>query len=353
MTNSKALRLRGAVLVETALLVGAALTMTLGAVQLGVIGFYQLTADGATYVAAQKNGIRTGVSGESIASGAFSQVQTSDLSSMAVPAPTPNVPVHYGYNSGDPNAQYDRHGGASIMQPTLLQENYTNAAHDDLEIIGVPIPIPITSEMIEPQWEECGPLFDVADAGCSLSSPSSDQAANYFQNGENTPPYYIGFNLLAHCDDRMPYGGTCSSSNNSDILSLGVAEFLDLQNWPRGTDPSVTGISGDVASGSANQGTFFEIAGHQRYYATLAQWLQSNTFLPVIQASLGFRYSTGSGSSGIDEFASWGFPTSIAGAASANTSINTIYSWDRIIPAGIPPAGSLPGSDPLNPDIGL
>src|SRR5271165_5015655 len=99
---SRSNAIRGAALVETALVVGVVLVMVLGAVQIGVIGYLQMTADAASFVNAHQNvvGVSSG-SPASATSQVFPQIASSDITTTVLPAPSPTIYVDYGYNDPD------------------------------------------------------------------------------------------------------------------------------------------------------------------------------------------------------------------------------------------------------------
>ena len=311
-------RPRGAILVETALFVSATLVFMLGTIQIGVLGFLQLTTDSAAYFDARAN-VLTVAAGTLVQAthNAFSQIPVADIQPVALPAPTPTIPVDYGYNDPNPIVQgasaVQRHGGASMMQPAQLQTtvNVPGLANILGQSLGV------TGTAIEAKWVECGPHFEIANTGCSLANPSANQQTNYFTNGENTPLYFVGFNYMQQCSLQGPWGvysgsnpnsgtnafygvaltsfngpgsspplatdtwgGPCANGNNNGnssigFIALGSAEFLDSTNWG---DQSA-GVSGPCdTSGGTNQSVFEAIAFHQRTFAAIAQYLAANPY---------------------------------------------------------------------------
>jgi hypothetical protein len=295
-------------MVETALFVSATLIFMLGIIQIGVLGFLQLTTDAAAYYDARANVLTVSSysSPEQATHAAFPQIPVSDISPTAVPAPTPTIPVDYGYNgtaSQQASAQVERHGGASMMQPEQLQVTVTlpNVSRVLGQALGT------NGVAIEPKWVECGTHDDISGEACSLASPGPDSQNNYFTQGENTPPYFVGFNYLQQCSTTQPWGiytgsnpawewgfvslnggsgwpgavapwtssSPCSNgANYSDsqisFIALGVAEFLDSSNW----GDTSAGVSGACdSSGGTSQAVFEAAAYHQRMYALIAQYL--------------------------------------------------------------------------------
>ena len=319
-------------MVETALFVSATLVFMLGIIQIGVLGYLQLTTDAAAYYDARAN-VLTVSSGtpEQATNNAFPQISIANIQPTAVPAPTPSVAVDYGYN--DPSAsvratsQSNRHGGASMMTPEQLQAtvDVPGLAHILGKSLGV------NGVAIEAKWVECGTHDDIANEGCSLASPGPYSQNNYFTQGENTPPYFVGFNYLQECSLNGPWGeytgqgdssldwqnpaasyasgsdylayfasfsgappsgltvdwsnsGTpCANGSNSgnpniSFLALGVAGFLDSSNWSD-TSPGVSGAS----STGTGQAVFEAFACHQREYATIGEYLEANPYQPLVE----------------------------------------------------------------------
>lgn len=70
---------RGTALPETALTIGLALLLVLGAAQMALLGYTQISADGAAFVAAHTQAQNPGANGKTWASNVFSNISTSDF----------------------------------------------------------------------------------------------------------------------------------------------------------------------------------------------------------------------------------------------------------------------------------
>lgn len=81
-------RTRGTALPETALTMGLALLIVLGAAQMAIIGYTQISADGAAFVAAHEQAQNPSANGVAAASSVFSQFGSEDFSS---PSPSPSL----------------------------------------------------------------------------------------------------------------------------------------------------------------------------------------------------------------------------------------------------------------------
>jgi hypothetical protein len=361
--------IRGAALVETALVVGVILVMVLGAVQVGVIGYLQMSADAASFLNAHQTVIGVS-SGDPIAATqqVFPQFNTtsSSITPQVLPAPSPTIYVDYGYNDPNPTiaaaSSANRHGGASIMEPSQVQSTVTKTSV--ATILGVPINV--SGSMIEPQWLENGAHFDVAND--SYGNNAANMQVNYFTNGENVPPYYVGFNYIQHCMSDLPWNSTTNcpvsgaNPNPQDFEALGVAEHLDDSNWgiPLNQGGSaVSGTWGGTAAGGSNASTFTEMACHQRQFAIVSAFLVNHATLAGLQTTypkLGIPLQHNA--TGTEPDGTIGLMPIFTGFAAfdstTNTAIDTIYTWDREINGGYPNPATYtgPGAAPLYPWYG-
>lgn len=348
-------RERGAVMVETALVVGTILTLLLFSLQVGVLGFLQLTSDAASFVNARETALAINPATTSI----FPEIHASNISTQTLPAPQPSVPVDYGYNSTSASVQaasaHNRHGGTSMMEPELSQTTVSKpGVFNKLgKLLGV------TGQATESYWQECGIHENVANVTSACGDPSapSNFTGNYFTVGENTPPYFVGFDYMGWCRAAQPWN---SCSNNSNFLALGVAEYLSNLNYSI-TNPGVSGSSGST--------TFQAAACHQRVYAKLANFFSYYPTLAAIDASYQMNgyantpngYAAVGGicpqlytnckngaSTNFYNFANWS-----AFDSTTNNQIAQVYSWDQHVSGGYPPySGALPNQYPLNPTGG-
>jgi hypothetical protein len=310
-----------------------------------------MTADAASFVNAHQNvvGVSSG-NPASATSQVFPSISSSDITTTVLPAPSPTIYVDYGYNDPNPtvaaNSASNRHGGASIMEPSQMQS--TVAKSSVTSILG--IPIGVTGSMIEPQWMENGAHFDVANL--NYGSTASNMQVDYFTNGENVPPYYVGFNYMAHCMDNMPWTSATCSTAGTDFTALGVAEHLDDSNWSIPLNQGGSAISGSwgaSATGGANASTFTQMACHQRYFSQFAAFLVNYPTLSSVTTAFGtpapnslvhnLNGTRPDGSTGeLPMFTGFHYLDS-----NTNSVVQTIYSWDREVSAGYPNAQTYPG----------
>jgi len=340
---------RGAALAETALVVGVILIMILGSVQLGVIGYLQMTADAAAFLSAHQLAVGD-PNAITATQGVFPQFSgVNQINPTAAPAPSATVYIDYGYNDPNPTiaaaSVNNRHGGASMMEPTQLSS--TVGKQTSISLLGVPLSV--EGSMIEPQWMENGAHFDVANSASYGQSGGTNFQENYFTGGENTPPYFVGFNYLMNCTDQQPWT-TAQTSCTAGIVqfrALGIAEHLDDSNWelPDGEIP-----------GPLNPGTllaFAQVACHQAVYANLATFFANNSTLSLLQNPVGNPTYSGAVSAQVNgDYASWGNDTGLSPTpadlgfaqsptvsgpitgAQADQFIRRVYSWDGLVQSG-------------------
>ena len=363
---------RGAVLVETALTVGIILTILLFSVQAGVLGFLQLTFDAASFVDARLAAV--GVSNTTpgahanSTSAIFRQVSPSQITSTVAPAPSPSVPVDYGYNSTNASQQAasitDRHGGVSMMLPT--QQTSTIAKPSFFKIFGKSVGV--ASQSVDALWLECGIHVNVSNGNNSCSpaavgAGSAAYAGNYFSSGEDAPPYFVGLNHFHHCTDAQPYS-TCTTAG-SDFLAIGSAEFLhgpagnQTGNWTN----ALPGAGGDSYATTfwlmgCHQRTFAVIAAALVPYATLTQyynatnsWAAANGYGSVTNAeAIYYQLNAVDGSwpysatypskRGMNSFANG--PPGLSNWVidfdqTTDTYVGRVYGWDTQVAAGAQP----------------
>jgi hypothetical protein len=340
---------RGAVLVESAIIVSSLLVFVLSLLQFGVLGFLQITADAGAFLNAHQSaiGVNDALGPADATHQVFPQLQTSAITNAIQTAPTPTVPVDYGYNgttSEQANASTNRHGGASMLQPYLSQTTISQSLFTILHQNYA-----VHSQASEPDWLESAPLWDAANInyGSAYSATNSEITSSIFANGENSPLYYMGLDKINHCPTPGSWGSTAGASrgicSNQDILTLSSGEYLDYYNWSNGT-AGIGGYSTSTGPGGST-GTFEAAACHQRMYATLVYWflyLKGNNYgnsagfasdpLNWIETTYNPYYYN---KSGYTNFSTVNFFTNRPnGAASdgidtlANNAIKEIYGWD-------------------------
>jgi hypothetical protein len=342
------------VVVETALTVGIGLTILLFAIQLGVLGFLQITADAASFVTARNSAL--GIGNTSIdTNGAadfthkqFPQVATADITiPVASAAPTATLALNYEYNVGY-NVNGQRHSGESMLQP--LQVSTTVKPHGMFTLLGKLIGV--GAQDVEPHWVECTPHFNSAQnvfGQCGAAGNPSTYTTDYFTNGENAPMYFIGFNFMAQCTQPLPW---TSCTSTPQYLAMGSAEYLDTDNWSA-TTPGVSGSNTYYSAGNGGKGVIptnaFEYVGcHDNRYADIAFYFQHFPNLPGL-------YSGNNTAGGAEiPLAKWlatnptNFKTmnsfAITPDPGMNASVQQVYSWDETVARGTSINANEPGT---------
>jgi hypothetical protein len=369
---------RGAIFVESAIVTAFVLTLVLGMIEMGLLGFLQITVDAGAFLNAHQNvvGVTDPLGPADATHEVFPQIQTTAITNSVQTAPSPTVPVDYGYNGTAAEQQAaptHRHGGASLLQPYLSQTSITQVPFTFLGI-----PFRVHSQAREVDWLESNVTWDASNAnyGDPYAAGNNAQNANVFTEGENVPLYYMSLDFVYHCATSGAWGaspkGVCP---NQDTLSLGTGEFLDNLNWSNGT----AGVGGPVNSTGpgGTTGTFEAAACHQRMFATLAYFFENlaqNNYgnsagfaadpLNYIETTYNPYWYNGAGSTGYSNFQASNvsfFGQYAGGALNSGTShyldtqatqaVRTIYSWDVEHFQGQGGQGGI-GNNPLHPTAG-
>ncbi|HEV3141913.1 MAG TPA: TadE family protein [Vicinamibacterales bacterium] len=316
---------RGAALVETAMTMSLTMFLIYGAIQIALLGFFQMQLDGATFMTAHgyAESPTNSVNQATLATALkplFPNVQTNTITEQGASPPTTDMPVNW----TQWGALNNRFGGASILRPqrtqTLASMTITN-----FSLIGGNIKLTsgnVDGHMMIANHDDDaqGVAYDSATVYGSLVDPLQ-------ADDQNVPPYYFNFGFMWYCSDRS-FGSACSSGNR-DLRALGLAEYLKNDNYSATTDPN---------NGVGPGGTFATIACHQRIFADLA-----NAFPASYAATQ--PYAAGGN---YDE--TTGGPNSVA--AFGGASFRLVYSWDVEPVHGETSGPNLGQMYPLNPTAG-
>ncbi len=303
---------RGAVLVETALTITIVLTVIYGALQIGIIGLEQFRADGAAYTSSHAQGLNLSQPTPSAADpvakavGIYPGVSTGNVSLAKGQPPTTAETVNYDFTST--NA---RHGGISMVLPlqvvgTVVRNNVGNVV---LGTTGSLFTLSGTS--IDPAYEEVGAHADIQGNAFNSLGAFND-AASYFTEGENTPPYFVGFHYITFCSDTSSW--TSCPTSDQEFDAVGLAEYLDVDNWGRGTN------------GSAPGAVFQATLGHQNTFAQLSSVIGSATTAQQLYTTGALRWNSG-------------------------VLACMLNNWDSQQPGGYPNNYTAVGQYPLHPDV--
>lgn len=277
------LRCGGAILIETGLTISLVLSLMIFAIQVGLVGFMQETADAASFIYAHGNTIGVNDSGGPavVVNKIFPQIPISAASAVPSAAPTTLVAVNYLYNGSAADrlsANTNRHGGATVLIPQTYESTISKAGIANLQGLSVGV----FSKTSESYLRECGQHFNLV--GSTASCGSSTQPANYdidfLTNGENTSPYFVGFNYEWHClQSQYWVNATCSSTKNMQGMGMSAELFAhqpnvgEYQGQADGSNNlSAPGLGG--TSYDANEGAFWSVACLQRNLVWIANFVQ-------------------------------------------------------------------------------
>ncbi len=193
---------RATALTETAITLSFTLMLVFGALQLGLMGYYQLQLDGKTFFFAHGYASgSTNTAALNVALGPLFPNVPMNISPIAQYPPDTQVPVNF-TQWGSLN---NRYGGASVLRPQRLQAQASvslnasvlggNVALDSGSVDGRPV---------------IGNHDDDAQ-GVDFNSPAADTTVEdpLTVDDQNVPPYYITLafqwcndpQVSAHCDD--------------------------------------------------------------------------------------------------------------------------------------------------------
>jgi hypothetical protein len=312
---------RGAALPETALTLTLLLMVVIGGIRVAVVGYEQVSVDGAAFFNAHETGLKQTYPGgaqqldpNAATASAFPRAAGANatIAPQTFAPPAVSLP-NYGFDQTN-----NRHGGASLMQPLQTISTVTKTNLDPVSIFGGSV-MTVTGIGVEPSFKETGVHGNIGgnDFGTGASFAS---AADYFSQGENTPPYFGGFNYIQFCavapDPNNSWNGC---PQQVEFLALGTAEYLDVDNWGR----SQNGITPE------QQAVFWETLYHQNVYAEITS---------VLPSAIGPKGS-----------ASLNAAQTALNRTDSSQYIWKVYSWDSQQQGGFPAPGYVPGQYPLTP----
>jgi hypothetical protein len=277
---------RGVALVETALVMSFVLLMMLASINLSTIGFYQMSADAAAFFEAHTAALRRSCTPTgSVANSIFTRIPSASFSCTTIAGQNLNVPVTaYNFQSNS-----TRYGGYSIMQGSQIRST-VDATAASIGLLPGGLKAPILGEAFEPQFDEYGVHYN-ADSNQSGLSWFTNRV-DYFTEGENTPPYFVGYRIVRMCGIQTVTGSSAATAvsapwstcpNNVEWHGLGLAEYLDTDNWGY-TNPGI----GPVHATSSPKATFQYAECHQQLYVAFAAKLATyySAALPTTKAQL-------------------------------------------------------------------
>ena len=316
---------RGAAMPETALMLTVLLGVLVGAFRIALLGYEQVSADGAAFYHAHQSALKqsdptaaANLDPDAATHTAFPRSMNATITPQTVDAPNDQIQqTQYGFDQ-DTN----RHGGVSMVVPMRAITTVVRSGLDALTPLSGGSALSVTGVGVEPAFAETGVHGNIL--GDDFGTAAAFQGRNdYFTQGENTPPYFGGFHYMRHCDvsdDPASHWDWCPIGTS--YLALGLAEYLDQDNWTR----SPNGVA------PLDQAVFWETLYHQQVYANLTSSASDalpadiSTAAGLAQAQRVLNHDTG---------------------ASA-----VVYKWDSSQQGGFPQVGYQPGSYPLTPGAG-
>jgi hypothetical protein len=322
---------RGTALAETAIVLSFTLLVIFGAIQIALVGFFQMQLDGATFMYSHAVAIGSTNSSdiESSLSPIFPNVPMANLSETAgnpVSTSTTTMP-----NFTQWGTLTDRYGGASIIRSQLVTTSASMPV-TGLSVLGNSITLHSASIDGEPM---VGNHDDDAQGAGYNSSTVYNSLVDPLNVGgkgddQNVPPYYFTLAFTRYCTE-FSFTTSCPSSDWG-MREIGLAEYLK-------DDP--TGNAGNYntsADGIGTNGTFHTMACHQRIYADLATAFPAT--MPTVSDTSGSSNDYDETSSGPSEVSAWN-----------NASFRLVYSWDVLNGSG--GTGSTTGREqPMDPTAG-
>ncbi|MEA2663761.1 MAG: hypothetical protein QOI11_705 [Candidatus Eremiobacteraeota bacterium] len=285
---------RGAALPETVVVLGLSLTLLYGTFELGLIGYTQLSADGAAFVAAHAAVLGNDPSA-AIAS-PFPMANGAKVTLTQNPPEDTNVPVDYQSSQAQQN---NRHGGVQVVRPSRTQVTIGQTGGIGGGVLGQ---FDVAGAFIEGNMLVSDTGFDLN--GYAINDPTA-KMNGYFADDGNAPPYFIGFRYMWHCDLPVQNNGC----GHSVMAALGMAEYLNGGNWNQ------------PANGIGPGAVYAAMLLHQQVYANIL----NNGELPQ---------SVGGGNRPI----TWTTPC-----------LQTVAAWDVDVPAGYPIGQKAIGFYPFSP----
>ncbi len=281
---------------ETVVVLGMSLTLLFGTFELGLIGYTQLSSDGAAFVAAHASVL--GKDPTAAIASPFPIANGANVTVTQTPPNTTDVPVNY--QSGQAQ-QNNRHGGVQVVRPSQTQVTVDQTGGLAGGVLGQ---FDIAGAFIEGNMLVSDTGFDLA--GSTINDPTA-KMNTYFSDDGNTPPYFIGFRYMWHCAN--PVSGVNCASSGTVMAALGMAEYLDGSNWDQPAD------------GIGPSAVYAAMLLHQQVFANI---LNDGELPP----------SVGGGNHVI----TWTTPC-----------LQTVAAWDVDVPAGYPIGQKAIGFYPFHP----
>ena len=320
----RASRARGTALSETAVTLSFALLTIYGAFQIGLMGYFQLQLDGATFFFTHAYASGTSQQSNVAAYDAklaplFPNVATASMTPIFTQPPNTTVPVNF--TQWGTNSQ--RFGGVSLLRPQRLQ---ATAQYSLAGGIWTSKTFDLTAGNVDARPVIGNHDDDAQGAGYNTQTVYNSLVDPIIGDDQNVPPYYFNLAFMNECDanfnDVTSPWSTCPADHNPNLTSLGLAEFLKDDNY----------ATGGTNDGIDSDGTFFLMKCHQQIYAAISAFL---ALVPTRPPS------------------TWKQNAHFWDKAMDAAGMSTVNSWDQHDVRGLHPNQSNLGrQNPLHPENG-
>lgn len=260
------LRVAGAGLAETAIMLTFTMLLLLGAMELSLLGVYQMELDGKTFFFTHGIALGTGSvpTLNSDLDGIFPSAPSMALTNIVYEnPPSTDEPVNY----TQWGSLIDRYGGASLTRPWLVQAN-AQMTVSGLSLLGHSLTL--SAANVEGETMIGNHDDDAQGAAYNSSTVYSSLVNPLTQDDQNVPPYYFTMAFMWYCNTVFNTASPCA---NRTLHSLGLAEFLKSDNY------------NDPQNGIVTDGDFYYIGCHQRVYAAIGRLLEDNPTRPSVTAA--------------------------------------------------------------------
>lgn len=266
-------RVRGSVLVETAFVISFFLLcifMTLG---IGIAAFQQLTADGASYIAAHVTAIGSSANGPTTASMVFPHVLPTQIAMSIQPDPRLTTPpIDYSYTSPAAGSTGFAYMVSPAIAESVTQQTYTffkgltartqAVSREPILYAYGTYNVSGTGNGTSEMAQNSGPVTDPGPV------PRLDYEATHWYCDSATKP---AIGASQPCTNGLSSGAVTSPSPPYGS-PLGLPEVLDVNNQSR----SVPGLY--PAQNSVN----WEVLWHQQLLAGLSQYFANHPFTCLV-----------------------------------------------------------------------
>lgn len=295
-------------MVETAVTLSLTLLLLYGAFDIGLMGYFQLQLDGATffYTHAYASGASLGSTqtsqfGSNLQA-LFPSVATANLQAItSAGAPNTQEPVNF-IQWG---SSQQRFGGASILRPQRVQAQATyqlaNGTWNAL-FSQSSQPVTLSAGNVDARPVVANHDDDVQGIDYNSSTANSTSVDPLVTDDQNVPPYYFNFGFMSYCTDWQGSQQDQTACNgNWKIRSLGLGGYLK-------DDRNFSTYTSTLQNDGIDQGGTFELVKyHQMVYADFSLYFFTNVTMPSA-SSFDSSYGTyfhDNGSGGNGPFMGW------------------------------------------------